>query len=956
MASLGHIQRFFIVLILVIALTLPATMIESANVIDDRSPLAAPPDSVNAINVTLSCDENTSTIRKGDSHTYIINVTNTGPVSDTINLSINNPTDWRAHFNDNRPDQVIAQEEAVSRLATTYRNYSGTVAEIYAIEAAHPDIAEVSVIGVTWEGRDIPCVKVSDNVSVDESEPEVLIMGLHHAREWMSVEVPMYFLNNLVDNYGSDPQATWNVNNREIFIVPIVNPDGLVYAQTVGDWRKNRRDNGDGSYGVDLNRNYDGAQNGDPNGDWGMGSGTSHTPSNEVYCGPSAFSEPETQAIRDLVLARDFQVTISYHSYGREIYWPWGYSTSVQSPHHATQQAIAEGLAAENGYTPMQSAVAYPTTGDTDDWVYGYNWYQLGRFISAHTIELDGSFHPPVSQIDITCELNLGANFFATETAENLNLDSPVIDHLPYQDTYDITGPYAISADITTPHSLVPGATKMFWKTTGAWSEVAMTNTVGDTWQADIPGQVDNTWVSYYIETEDINGHITTHPKYVPYTTHDFHVGNDVTEYSIDLEPSEWQIIEFMVEAPDTALHSETAVIDVIGTSSNDPTDSDSIETVTSILPGILLVDDDNDEIGEYRDALDNNGYSYMEVRSSTLSNLVDYDVVIWATDNTNTLSATERTRIQEYLEGGGNLYINGEDIGWQADNEGWLGWYHTYLHADFITDDSNTNVINGVPGDEITDGMSDRTISGNYPSEIEPWDGFASTIFTYAEAGDPAGAVKADTGTYKVVYLAFEYFEGFIEPQVIKDLLMRRIIEWLMPEPPTYDIPVLATPGWNFISFPLRATGPIDEVLNDSAGDDLTDWDMIRWFDPDGAEWKTYATFMPPELCDLQYVHNKFGLWVHITDIGDGFLTIQGPQPTSTVISMSDGWNLVGYPSTKSENAAATLPASADVVAIFDEFDPYLISDEPPAAVSMEAGNAYWVHCVADDVWIVNW
>jgi hypothetical protein len=113
-------------------------------------------------------------------------------------------------------------------------------------------------------------IKVSDNVTVDEVEPEVGIMAMHHAREWMTVEVTMYYLNHLVNNYGSDPRATWMVDNREIFLVPIVNPDGYVFSQEVQNmWRKNRRDNGDGTHGVDPNRNYNGSQNGDPIGEWG---------------------------------------------------------------------------------------------------------------------------------------------------------------------------------------------------------------------------------------------------------------------------------------------------------------------------------------------------------------------------------------------------------------------------------------------------------------------------------------------------------------------------------------------------------------------------------------------------------------------------------------------------------------------------------------------------------------
>jgi hypothetical protein len=953
--SQGSYRRALAIFILALTLVLPSSVIESASFDDEVLAHSSTLNDTKGLNVHLTCEQNTSTIKPGMSHTYHINVSNTAPFADTINLTIINPTDWRAHFNNN--PAPATREDIPSRTSSSYRNYSGCIAEIYAIEAVHPDIVNVSIIGTSWEGRAIPCVKVSDNVTVDENEPETLIMGMHHAREWMSVEVPMFYLNHLVNNYGSDPRATWTINNREIFIVPIVNPDGYVYSQEVQNmWRKNRRDNGDGTWGVDLNRNYDGAQNGDPNGDWG-GAGTSHDTNDETYCGPVPFSEPETQAIRDLVLARDFQITISYHSYGRDVYWPWGYDTGVQTPHDPVQQAISEGIADENGYTAMQSAVAYPTTGDSDDWIYGFNWYNLSRFISPHTIELDSSFQPPVSQIDSTCLLNLDVNYYVTEVAGDLDQDSPVITHDPYLDTYDIAGPYTISANITTPHGLIPGATRLFWKNSSSWNEVPMVNVLADTWEAEIPGQSSGTWISYYIETEDVASQKSTHPKFSPYATHDFHVGADATEYLVYLEPFEWEIINFVVEAPEAALHAERAVIDVVGISEVEPSDFDTVETVTSIIPAILLINDQNSAIQNYRAALNNNGYGYTESLGGSLVNIEDYDIVIWAADGPSPLDANERTKIQDYLLSGGNLYINGEDIGSAASSEGWLNWYRNYLHAEYLSDDSHVNIINGVPGDVISDGFDGLSITGDYPSEIAPFDANASTIFTYNKIGNPTAAIKADTGQYKIVYLACEYFEGF-DPQTTKDILMERIVEWLRPELPTFNVTLLGTPGWNLVSFPIRSSGTILDVLGDSAGDDATDWDVIRWFDADDPldPWKTYSKHMPPELCDLDNIHNKMGFWIHIRSVGDGLLTVEGLQPSTTIISLRAGWNLIGYPSVTPRNAAVTLPSSADGIAVFDEFDPYQISDEAIGSVTMLSGNAYWVHCTADDVWIVDW
>jgi hypothetical protein len=896
---------------------------------------------ITASTVNLSCPQNSSKIKAGTSHIYQINVTN-----------IDNPISWRAHFNDNDPlDKIPTPIESKSPLTPSYRNYSSCVEEIYAIESAHPDIVNVTVIGTAWEGRDIYLIKVSDNVTVDEAEPEVCIMGMHHAREWMTVEVTMHYLNHLVNNYGSDARATWMVDNREIFLVPIVNPDGYVYCQEVQNmWRKNRRDNGDGTYGVDPNRNYNGSQNGDPVGEWG-GVGSSHTTNHEDYCGPSAFSEPENQAIRDFIISRDFRITLSYHSFGREIYWPWGYSTGVQTPDDFYQKAIAQNMSSINGYTPKQSAAAYPTTGDSDDWIYGYSYYVLGKQTWPFTIELDALFQPPASQISSTCDLNLDVNYYATEIAGNPYLDSPTITHTPLEDTVNTTGPYTVSVNITTPIGLIPGATKLLWKTSGLWNVEVMTNVGGETWEADIPGQVD-TWITYYVETEDINFNKATEPKYVPYVYHIFHVGADEIEYAVTLEPSDWEIVNLLVEAPTTAQPGEEAVINVIGTSQNNPSESESVETVTVIMPEIALIDDTISGVADYRTALDNNGFIYDEGKPGTIY-LNDYPVVIWATEGTSPLDWIERANIENYLNAGGNLYINGEDLGRSANEQGWLDWYNTYLHATYVNDDSNANSVDGVIGDEITDGMNNYFITGNYPSEIYPRDGNASTIFTYNIIGNPTGAIKVDTGSYKVVYIAFEYFEGFpSDQQAHKDLLMYRIVEWLI-QGDNFNIVMTAAPGWNLISLPLiQNDESVDEVL---AGIDGK-WNCIQIYDSVSRRWLSNVTYRSDILNDLKSLNHFVGFWINITDPGVE-LTIQGQTPNTTSIDLYAGWNLVGYPSLNDNTTVADAfwGTGADAVMVCDISEPYRIREVGPT-YTMKPGEGYWVHVPFDAVWHIDW
>jgi len=292
---------------------------------------------------------------------------------------------------------------------TYYHTYNEIELGLRSLESS--GIAKVNSIGVSVEGRQIWAVKISDEPSVnEEDEPDVLFVGLHHAREWISAEVPYYLAVNLIQAYQSDESVKTLIDNSEIWIVPVLNPDGLEYSRTVDRmWRKNRKDNGDGTFGVDLNRNYGYM--------WG-GSGSSGDTDSDTYRGPSAFSEPETIAIQNLIQdsTRDFQAVLSYHSYGQLILYPWGY-TDESAPDSSVMSALATEMSDlilnvhSEIYTPQQSSKLYLTSGDLTDWVYGTTG------VPAFTIELrPESSHPgfelPQSEILGTCEENWPAALY----------------------------------------------------------------------------------------------------------------------------------------------------------------------------------------------------------------------------------------------------------------------------------------------------------------------------------------------------------------------------------------------------------------------------------------------------------------------------------------------------------------------------------------------------------------
>ena len=208
-----------------------------------------------------------------------------------------------------------------------FYTFNEIIAQLDTMRLLDPNlITEKDSIGSSIEGRAIWAVKISDNPEIDESEPQLFYNSLVHGREPAGMMSVIYFMYYLLENYGSDPEVTYLVDNREFYFVPVINPDGYVYNQQTnpnggGMWRKNRRATGGGLFGVDICRNYDYK--------WGLnniGSTPNNSDGDEMFRGIAPFSEPETQAIRDFCVDHNFKVCNNFHSYGDIVYAPWGYN------------------------------------------------------------------------------------------------------------------------------------------------------------------------------------------------------------------------------------------------------------------------------------------------------------------------------------------------------------------------------------------------------------------------------------------------------------------------------------------------------------------------------------------------------------------------------------------------------------------------------------------------------
>jgi hypothetical protein len=320
------------------------------------------------------------------------------------------------------------------KVAGVYHTLQQIQDSVTSIATKHPDIARLDTLPfTTYEGRVLLALKISGNVNVEEDEPELLFIGNHHAREWPGVEIILFAVDTLTRGYGIDAHITDMVNSNAIWFIPISNPDGFHWSRDLGhDWRKNRTLFSQwGTRGVDLNRNYDGSCDGTIMGAWGNvpAYATSRHSEQEVYDGPGPASEQEMRAEMWLTNQHDFIISMTYHTYAECVMWPWGYSIRAHTPDDDILSDVATAAASkitqEDGsgtYEAFQSAGPgmYPTSGGSDDWFYGWTFYERGSNLLPFTIEAGQSFQPPQSNLDQINRENWDAIEYLCDIADSV--------------------------------------------------------------------------------------------------------------------------------------------------------------------------------------------------------------------------------------------------------------------------------------------------------------------------------------------------------------------------------------------------------------------------------------------------------------------------------------------------------------------------------------------------------
>ncbi len=425
----------------------------------------------------------------------------------------------------------------------TYFDNAQINAYVDSLIALRPDLAQLVIVGQTLQGRPIRAIRITGPGT--GTKPGVLFHGCEHAREWISVPVCLYVADQFIRNYDSDLRVHELVDRCEFFIVPIFNVDGYIYSWTTDrDWRKNLRDNnGDNQVtsadGVDINRNWGYG--------WG-GEGASTVPSNDTYRGPSAFSEPETRAMRDFLLAHPNIVTYNdLHSFSQLILWPWGFQTlptADQATFDVMGTTMMELIRGVHGKFYRQGQIytnIYPASGVSLDWAY----HELGILGFCYELRDTGAtgFLLPASQIRANAEEAYAALTYQADYAT-----VPVRIELPDGVPAAIPANQASTMTVRVTDNLeqvVTGSVSLHWRTSpqDAFVTYPLVNANGNDYTAALPTTSCGGTPEFYFTAHGSGGTTANYPVGAPALHLTVPVGNEVVRLSDNFDTDQgWTV------------------------------------------------------------------------------------------------------------------------------------------------------------------------------------------------------------------------------------------------------------------------------------------------------------------------------------------------------------------------------------------------------------------------------
>ncbi len=313
--------------------------------------------------------------------------------------------------------------------SASYDNFASAWARIRSLADRYPGQAQAFPVGHSWQGREIPGLSIAEPGADLDRRPNIYVVGGVHANEGLGVQVALGFAEELLSRAASSAAGRRVIQRARFYVVPMLNPDGLEYHIRSGPWYKNRRDNGDGTWGVNLNGNF-------PPG-WECTDAYPASPSpvssSPRYRGTEPFSEPESRAIRGLMLAHPPAGLIDYHCCGTILYptLPRVVSARDVELWHTVEPEMARRMAAVSGraYTASGSDRTFQVGEVPDPSLCAmlgqlFNWARDRFETSAVLIELPpgpshgGSELPPSEIAGVVAEQVPAILYFADYVIE----------------------------------------------------------------------------------------------------------------------------------------------------------------------------------------------------------------------------------------------------------------------------------------------------------------------------------------------------------------------------------------------------------------------------------------------------------------------------------------------------------------------------------------------------------
>lgn len=627
--------------------------------------------------------------------------------------------------------------------------------------ADFPGHVSLTSLGKSIEDRDIWMLKVSNNPTVDEDKPEVFMISLQHCREWLSGMALHAIAGHLIENYGSDPLVTELVDDLEVYIVLVANPDGYVYTHTTDRfWRKNRRNNGNGTFGVDLNRNFPVA--------WEFSTNTN----SNVYGGPAPLSEPETLAVTNFLEdpARRVVGLLNYHTFGTRVMHSYAYSYDRPPNWDVMGDAafdMAQAIESVNGQRMRNGrwsvALDYIGAGATVD----YAQMQLG--IPAFTLELrpgdgqSGGFAPTGEAIAPTQSENIAGALQYLQWARGLGLDEtpPVLSGINVSRLSNNEATISWSTDEMATRSVEYGTTEAL----GTTVQPDLMPSLGQ--EIRLTGLAPSTTYRFRVSARNLAG-LAAESDLQEFTTtataqditppsppailwllrqdansvrmawlnnagaqaagYRLYESTDRVNYTLKLDETTLPVgsSPFTFDAPpsDQLVYYKLVTIDAAGNESA-PADIYPFRSGTEPTQ-VLLVDSydqwnsrpvaesigNHDFLCDFGFAVSEYGLAFDVTTDNSAGNVVNlnnYRAIMWmlGDENDNTFTAGEITAIQSFLAGGGRLFVSGSEVAYDLDRPSGptaadRAFISNYLSVRYVADDADEYDTRGTGSDSL--------------------------------------------------------------------------------------------------------------------------------------------------------------------------------------------------------------------------------------------------------------